>query len=109
MQQPHRAHGEKRKRGNETVDKREAVQEGLYCVLTEPHTFSQPSGQREGGLSAAVTPVPLPCLVTKVNIRGQSIRKRVYQLTVAAVTLFNKTTPNLSNNHAFSLMCPWVS
>lgn len=85
-----------------TVDKRETMEEDLHCILIESHTFSQPSSQKESDLSAGVLPVPLPCLVSKVSIRRHSIRRRRYQLTVAAIMPFN-----LFNNHAFSLL--WVS
>lgn len=79
-----------------TVDKRETMEEDLHCILIESHTFCQPSSQKESGLSAGVLPVPLPCLVSKVNIRWHSIRRRMYQLTVAALMSFN-----LYSNHAF--------
>lgn len=87
-----------------TVDKRETMEEALHCILIESHTFSQPSSQKESGLSAGVLPVPLPCLVSKVNTRWHSIRGRRYQLTVAAIMPLN-----LYNDHAVSLLCLWVS
>ena len=66
------------------------MEEDLNCILTESHAFSPSSSQKESGFWAGGLPVPPPHLVPKVNTLWHAIRKRAYQLTVAAIMFFNK-------------------